>query len=373
MCTIREHKDVAMNRRQRNDAQAFDQAWNARARTPRADLDDEIARLVARAEQLCEAAVAEPSPEFRSSLRVQLMTEASTVLAPARPRTTRPGVHRPVRSPSFAIRRRLAGATAALVTAGGFVGMVGASAEALPGEMLYPVKRGVENVELAFHKDDADRGQYRLEQASERLAEARRLVDDNSPQSREHVAGALDDFATQAKDGSGALFRAFGQNGSEQSITVVNDFSAAAATDLAQLSGRVPSDADPSYRAAAITISELVSKASSLCTSCNSADVAKLVDAVTSLSGTAPSSEPAAGPTAVQDDSTEPIDESLLPTPKIKIPSLSTTESPTTGTSSDDAPEIKDVTEPLVGSLLGDEEQEGAVPGLLDNLLDPGE
>ena len=125
-----------MNRRQRNDAQAFDQTWNARARISRADLDDEIARLVACAEQLCEAAVAEPSPEFRSSLRVQLMTEAATVLAPARPNTTRPGVHRPVRTPSFAIRRRLAGATAALVTAGGFVGMVGASAEALPGEML---------------------------------------------------------------------------------------------------------------------------------------------------------------------------------------------------------------------------------------------
>src|SRR5687768_12138333 len=172
MCTIRKHKDVAMNRRQRIDAQAFEEAWNARARVSSAQLDDEVARLVACAEQLCEAAVAEPSPEFRSSLRVQLMTEASTVLAPTDPRTARPRVHRPVRTPSFAIRRRLAGATAALVTAGGFVGMVGASAEALPGDMLYPVKRGVENVELAFHKDDATRGQYRLNQASERLAEA---------------------------------------------------------------------------------------------------------------------------------------------------------------------------------------------------------
>jgi hypothetical protein len=365
-----------MNRRQRNDAQAFEEAWNARARVPRAALDDEVARLVAAAEQLCEAAVAEPSPEFRSSLRVQLMTEASTVLAPADRRTARPRVRRPVRTPSFAIRRRLAGATAALVTAGGFVGMVGASAEALPGEMLYPVKRGVENVELAFQNDDVTRGQYRLSQASERLAEARRLIDDNSPQSREHVAGALDDFAAQAKDGSGALFRSYGQSGSTQSITAVNDFSAAAAADLAQLSGKVPSDAAESFQTAAITVSELVSKASSLCTSCNTADVTQLVDAVTSLGGAAPSSGSSSDPTtATQDDGATdvPVDESLLPNPEVTIPSLPNIESPTTQAPSKDAPKVEDVTDPLVGALLGDDEQEGTVPGLLDELLAPGE
>ena len=375
MCTIREHKDVAMNRRQRNDVQAFEEAWNARTRTHRAELDDEIARLVACAEQLCEVAVAEPTPEFRSALRVQLMAEASTILAPEAPSTTRPRVHRPVHTPSYAIRRRLAGATAALVTAGGFVGMVGASAAALPGEMLYPVKRGVENVELTFHKDDASRGQYRLDQASERLAEARLLADDGSPQSGEHVASALDDFAAQAKDGSGALFRSFGQSGSTESIIAVNDFSAAAAAGLAQLSGNVPSDANQSFETAAITVSELVSKASSMCASCSTADVTQLVDAVTSLGGIAPSSGPTAEPTAAQEDSATggSSDDSQDPTPKITIPSLPNLNSPTTQAPSKDAPKVEDVTDPLVGTLIGDDEQEGAVPGLLDYLLGPGE
>jgi hypothetical protein len=127
-----------MNRRMRDEAQAFDEAWEARARTHRAPFDDEVAHLVACAEQLCEAAVVEPSADFRFALRTQLMTEAATVLAPAGTQTVRP--HRPpLRTPSFGFRRRLAGATAALVTAGGFVGLVGASAEALPGDMLYPV------------------------------------------------------------------------------------------------------------------------------------------------------------------------------------------------------------------------------------------
>jgi hypothetical protein len=366
-----------MNRRQRDEARAFDEAWEARARAPRSSWDHEVAELVACAEQLCEAAIAEPSPEFRTALRTQLMTEAATVLAPVGTRPVRP--HRaPVRTPSFGFRRRLAGATAALVTAGGFVGLVGASAEALPGEMLYPVKRGVENVELAFHKDDPARGEFRLAQASERLAEARRLTDDGSPQSSEHVAGALDDFATQARDGAGALFRAYGQSGSQQSITDVNDFSAAAAADLAQLSGRVPADADPSFQAAATTVSELVTKASRLCTSCGTADVTGLVGAVSSLGGATPdgaagqSTDPAGGLT---DGSTPevPIDESTVPeAPKIIIPSLPALEpTPPSTSSTQDPPKIKKLTDPLVGTLLGDDDQQGVVPNLLDGLLKP--
>ncbi len=359
-----------MNRRLRDEAWAFDEAWDARARGARAGWDNEIADLVACAEHICESAVAEPSAEFRSSLRTQLMTEATMVLAPAH---ARPRTHRPlVRSPSFAVRRRLAGATAALVTAGGFVGMVGASAEALPGEMLYPVKRGVENVELAFHKDDLSRGRYRLTQASERLAEARRLTDGSSPQSQEHVAGVLDDFAEQAKAGSGALFRSYGLSGSVQSITLINDFSAAAAADLAHLSGKVPSDADQSFQAAAITVSELVTKASSLCTSCGTADVAGLVDAVNSLGGAANHTGQSAGPTA-SGTTDEPGSKSLLPTPDIEVPSLPLGQEPSPSTGSKEAPKGNDVTDPVVGALLGDDDEEGVVPNLLDNLLNPGE
>ena len=369
-----------MNRRMRDEAQAFDQAWEARAHTHRAPIDDEVAHLVACAEQLCEAAVIEPSAEFRFALRTQLMTEAATVLAPASTRTVRP--HRPpLRTPSFGFRRRLAGATATLVTAGGFVGLVGASAEALPGDMLYPVKRGVENVELAFHKDDPARGEYRLAQASERLAEARRLTDDGSPRSSEHVAGVLDDFATQAKDGSGALFRSYGQSGSRRSITQVNDFSAASAADLAQISGKVPIGADQSFQVAASTVSELVTKASRLCSACGTADVTGLTGAVTSLTGngiqndtTGQSADATGLEQGVGGGAPEvPVEESLLPTPTITIPNLPNTQSPTSSSSDDNQPKGKELTDPVVGALLGDDEQEGVVPKLLDGLLPPND
>jgi hypothetical protein len=367
---------MAMNRRLRDDAQAFEEAWNSRARRALTAQDAQIADLVACAEQICLAATIEPTAEFRTSLRVQLMTEADTVLSPAgpvvRPEKRRVWVRRgPVHAPSYAFRRRLAGVTAALVTAGSFIGLVGASAEALPGEMLYPVKRGVENVELAFHKDDAERGQFRLTQASERLAEARRLTDGGSPQSQTHVAGTLDDFASQAKDGSSALFRAYGHDGSEQSILAVNDFSAAAASDLARLAGNVPSDASDSFQTAANTVNDLVTKASTLCTSCGSADVSRLLGAVSSFQSTAQSSAPTSGPTPTTNPSASSGNKSGTSgsSPKITVPALPLVQTPLTTTSSQDAPKLTDITDPAVGALLGDDDQPGLVGGLVDGLL----
>ncbi len=365
-----------MNRRLRDEAQAFDEAWNSRARGSAGHWDHEVADLVACAEQLCESAVAEPSAEFRSALRTQLMTEASTVLSPvaARPQhAPRP----PLRTPSLRFRRRLAGLTAALVSSAGFVGLVGASAEALPGEMLYPVKRGVENVELAFHKDDVARGEYRLEQASERLAEARRLTDSGSPQASDHIAGVLSDFAAQAKDGSGALFRAYGHSGSEESITVVNDFSASAAADLAQLSGKVPSEADLAFQTAASTVSQLVTKASTLCTSCGTADVSGLVDAVSSLTGApAPVTDPIENPDVTPEDIDTtiqvPVDKSVLPViPEIEIPDLTITPSPTSSPTKSPT-KVKELTDPVVGGLVGTKDEPGLVDGLLRGLLGGG-
>src|SRR5690349_13297026 len=136
-----------MIRRHHDDATAFAEAWSGRA--PR---DAEIASLVSCAEQLCAAAAVEPSAEFRVGLRDRLMTEAASVLV------TSPEPVRTATKPAVSVprpgRRRLAGATAALIGAVSAVSLIGSSASALPGDVLYPVKRTVENVELAMHTSD---------------------------------------------------------------------------------------------------------------------------------------------------------------------------------------------------------------------------
>ena len=206
--------------RRADDAQSFEEAWSGRA--PR---DEQIAELVRFAESLCESAVAEPTPEFRLSLRTALMTEAQTVLV----RSTRSPAPSRFAPTSRPVRRRVAGLTAAALASAGVVGLVSSSASAVPGEMLYPVKRSVESVQLALHQGDGSRGSYQLAQASERLAEARELSENPSARNDELIASTLDDFSSQAEQGSNSLFDDYDNNGKEKSIRKVNDFAAAAA------------------------------------------------------------------------------------------------------------------------------------------------
>lgn len=350
-----------MIRRHHDDAWAFEEAWAGR--TPR---DTDIAALVACAEQICAAAAVEPSADFRSSLRERLMTEAATVLVTSPPATrTAPSPATTIRP----IRRRLAGVTAAVIGAVSVVSLVGSSASALPGDMLYPVKRSVENVELAMHRSDASRGQFRLEQASERLAEARQLTGQSSPADQRRVSGALNEFTDQADDGSTALFADYDSRRSESSITTVNDFTAAAATDLAALSRQLPAAASDAFDAATATVSDLAVRSAAMCSSCGTADVSTLVNAVTSLGARSALDPPREAlkqsqpvKASATTGTTSPALSAPTPLPTVTVPSLPKATSDPVGT-------LNSVTKPVVGALLGDDEQRGVVPGLLDGLL----
>lgn len=342
--------------RRADDAQSFDQAWSGRA--PR---DEQIAHLVRFAETLCEAAVAEPTPEFRLSLRSALMTEAQTALHPveSKPRAiTTANIHHPV-------RRRVAGLTAAALASAGVVGLVSTSASAVPGEMLYPVKRSVESVQLALHQDDGSRGAFQLAQASERLAEARQLSDNPSVRTEPLIASTLDDFSSQAETGSHSLFDEFDSDGKTKSIQKVNDFAAAAAAELATLSTLVPDSAEDSFTSAAKTISQLAIEASTLCPACSSADAQSLVNAVTALTQTASADDLREASTTKKSDTSE----------STKAPS---TSGSTDGSTPAPAPlptvtvepiRLEPITDPLIDGLLG---EEGLVPGLLNGLLGGG-
>jgi hypothetical protein len=349
-----------IGRRFHDDAQSFEEAWSGGAPG-----DEHIADLVRFAEGLCEAAAAEPSPVFSASLRTRLMTEAETVLVP-QPTVSRP----PPTHATRPVRRRVTGLAAAMVASAGVIGLVASSASAVPGEMLYPVKRSVESVELALHRDDASRGSFQLRQASERLAEAREL---STKGGSEHlIAEALEDFSTQAESGSTDLFSDFTGNGEEKSIRVVNDFAVESTADLSALSSQLPPGADDSFDAATATISDLATQASSLCVSCTTGDLQQLVGSVTGLSGSTKTTKGSSSTAAPQDapESDEHPTPSSSPTTSAPDKPLVTLPLPTTP-STTKAPSLSDVTDPLLGAVLGDENQEGLIPGLLNGLLGP--
>ncbi|MET0448471.1 MAG: DUF5667 domain-containing protein [Aeromicrobium sp.] len=356
-----------IGRRSHDDAQSFEAALHG-ARP----LDEHIAELVRLAEDLCEAAAAvEPSAAFRSSLRTQLMTEAATVLVPVAPAPRR-ALPRP--KPARRGRRRVASLTAAAVAAAGAIGIVASSASAVPGELLYPVKRSVESVELQLHRDDASRGTFQLARASERLAEARQLSADG--QSVTLIADTLDDFSEAATDGSGRLFTEFDATGEEKTIRKVNDFAASSSLDLTSLSSQLPDEVSASFDAAKAAVTNLASEASSLCGSCAPADVGALLNAVTDAAKDNPATtkdEPAgaerdepATPKTTTASPAAPAATTTTPRPETTAPAPTRTPAPATPTKT---PSLTDLTDPLVGGLLGDDEQVGLVPGLLNGLL----
>lgn len=63
------------------------------------------------------------------------------------------------------------------VAAGAFGGVAAASSDALPGDTLYGLKRGMEDLRLDLAGSDTSRGKVYLDHASTRLHEARRLLE----------------------------------------------------------------------------------------------------------------------------------------------------------------------------------------------------
>lgn len=346
-----------IGRRAQRDAQSFDEAW---AGSP--TQNQEVLELVRCAEMLCEAAVVDPSPLFLASLRTQLMTEAETALVPGA-RTARTTTLTPIQQ-THPIRRRVAGLTAALMASAGVIGLVSSSASAVPGEMLYPVKRTVESVQLSLHRDDASRGTYQLAQASERLAEASKLTSGESSGSGQLVVDTLEDFTSQAEAGSTSLFADYSISGSEQSIRTINDFAVASTVELSTISTQMPPEASGSFAAAREAVSDLATQSSALCSSCADADLQALVSAVSDLAARTPV-DPASTsvkdrPTASHDPATSPSTSSTsgqsAPTPPV-LPVPTPAPDPVLGG--------------VTGLLLGDDDQVGLVPGLLDGLLGP--
>lgn len=350
---------------------------------PRASKDDEafadalegrglhnsdVQQLVRFAESLCQAAV-EPSADFVLGLRAELMADAATVLVvthrPARVETSHLVAH--------PVRRRLAAATAGVLATAGLVGIVTSSAQAAPGEMLYPVKRGVESIELVIHRSDADRGSFQLSQATERLAEAQALAAEGNARNDDLVVQSLSDFAVTASSGSQSLFSDYTSGGDNASVDKVNNFATASSAMLSNLSGDISPNTSDAYKTAASTVTDLASQASILCNACAKAELASMARAVTSLrkdagnksSGTDQTVAKSSPKTTSGPTTSAPTSSATngTGTPTFASPKLPVLPLPTVPTN------ITDATKPLVGAVIGDEDENGLVPDLVGGLL----
>ncbi|MFF2780848.1 DUF5667 domain-containing protein [Streptomyces sp. NPDC058052] len=222
-----------------------------------ADTGDQ-GRLLALASGLGELPKPELDPEVKVVQRAQLVAAMEAMFAqgtaaagPAVPeqRTTR-GAHRA--SPLRKLRPRsrwtkglAAGGLTVGVAAGAFGGVAAASSDALPGDSLYGLKRGMEDLKLGMADDDADRGGIYLDQASTRLSEARRLMErtrsgDLDHESLSEIRRALGGMKHDAEEGHRLLRQAYDRDGEIAPMARLNSFAQAHRDTWKGLRDRLP-------------------------------------------------------------------------------------------------------------------------------------
>ncbi|MGA5314031.1 DUF5667 domain-containing protein [Streptomyces pseudogriseolus] len=209
---------------------------------PRPELDPEV-KVVQRA-QLVAA--------FEAMLQEGTAAGEATDRAVPEQRSRRAkGAHRATPLGRLRPRSRLAkGLTAGGLTvgvaAGALGGVAAASSDALPGDSLYGLKRGIEDVKLTLADGDDERGRVYLDQASTRLNEARRLMERDRAGSLDHeslseIRRALSGMRHDASEGHRLLREAYERDpDSLGPIQALSSFSQAHRDTWGNLRDRLP-------------------------------------------------------------------------------------------------------------------------------------
>jgi hypothetical protein len=229
--------------------------------------DMEIDRLVgvvtAMRREAAENEWATPRQEFAVDLRERLMREAETVLTPEKTALTLPTRTRGKRE------RRLVAVATAAVLVGGTAGMAAAAQHALPGEALYPIKRGIESAQVGLATSPDSRGNHLLGQARDRLVEVQGLVAQGPATGSAQIPGTLDEFTEQARQGADLLLASYADNKDPQAVVEVREFAARDLTILEGLAQTAPPEAQPALRQAATALAAIDSRASEACPTCS--------------------------------------------------------------------------------------------------------
>ncbi|MGN6251873.1 MAG: DUF5667 domain-containing protein [Marmoricola sp.] len=250
----------------RRDAEDFARVLDGSASS---DVAERYAGLARTVTLLREQAPPEPRADFVSDLRARLMAEADVALRPVEGAPVSLDAHRARQRGRR--ERRLGAAAAAVVLVGATTGMAAAAQGSLPGQTLYPLKRGIESVEVHLSTSDATRGQQLLDQASTRLSEVRALVESPSGAgSQDLVASTLADFTRSADAGSTLLFSSFQGDGDAADIAAVRDFTHGTMDVLRALAGTA-GEHHSAFASAGATLADIDQQARVLCEGCSDA------------------------------------------------------------------------------------------------------
>ncbi|QFQ95818.1 hypothetical protein F9278_06110 [Streptomyces phaeolivaceus] len=226
--------------------------------TDSADAAPEQSRLVALADALRSLPHPALDPEVKAAQRARLVaaverTHGETAAASRVPeQRTQPRPGRDfARGPRSRWARTLVVLGVALgVTAGTLTGVAAASTDALPGDSLYGVKRGIEDFRLTWADGDTERGEVYLGLAATRLHELDALTDriarDNAQADLYTIelSSTLTDLDEDASAGRRLLVAVMSTGDSRDPVRVLSSFSDAHREEWGQVRDRLPAGLD---------------------------------------------------------------------------------------------------------------------------------
>ena len=256
----------------RRRADEFDSLVEAAASGRRVE-DARFAELLEVVGTLRQAPAPQARPEFVASLRERLMVAAADELTQV---ASSPADRLTVAPRKTPRERRLAIAVGGVALVGATTSMAVAAQSALPGDVLYPLKRAMENAQTGVRVDDAAKGSSLLANARGRLAEIDELTRSSEGQDLLAIEQTLEAFAEQATEASDLLLADYAETGSEASIEQLQDFTAQSLAALEQLSAVLPPAAQQALVEAGELLAQIAQTTLSLCPTCSGEQIDKI-------------------------------------------------------------------------------------------------
>ncbi len=247
--------NVSAHRRANAFAQALEdqdvQGAAAAQSGPSAE-DAEQAKLLTLAGGLGSLPAPELDPEVKTVQRAQLIAAMEAQFAGAAVPEQRSGraTHRASALSRLRPRSRwskglAAGGLTVGVAAGAFGGVAAASSNALPGDTLYGLKRGMEDLRLGMADGDSTRGGLFLDRATTRLQETRRLMErgrsgELDQESLAEIRKTLSGMRHDASEGHRLLHGVYQRDGSLGAIERLSTFASSQREGWSRLRDRLP-------------------------------------------------------------------------------------------------------------------------------------
>ena len=239
--------------------------------SPGAPRDARLLDFLQIAEELRAVPAPQPRPEFVAALRAELMSAADTLLEPAQAQR----LALPARTP--ARDRRLAAAIGGFAVVGATASMAVAAQSALPGEMLYPLKRAIESAQTGVVSERDMKALSLLDNAASRLAEIQAMGREGQlVESDDAVAETFVDFGEQAMQAADLVLADYTETGGEDLVRQLRDFTGDSMATLAELEAQVPASARDELLAAAQVVSEIDARAEKACPDCGGTGIEQI-------------------------------------------------------------------------------------------------